>query len=211
VPRWHIAWGTGWEIIDKLVKALECHPQRNNLQLVFDHEVNEIDFEGGKVVGVSGRRMDDSTDYTARGEATIIASGGICGGDMSFLRENWFKEWGEPPKKILNGAHQYGDGMLHKVAQKHGAWLTHLDLSEPPVDFVALAQGMGMSATAVSTAGGFNKALENAFKEPGPHLIDAIVPSEFKGLKLKALPHVLGALGRIPAPLAKAIKKKIAP
>jgi thiamine pyrophosphate-dependent acetolactate synthase large subunit-like protein len=34
---------------------------------------------------------------------------------------------------------------------------------------------MGMSATAVSTARGFNKALENAFKEPGPHLIDAIV------------------------------------
>jgi len=127
VPRWHVAWGTGWEIIDKLLKALESHPKRNNLQLVFDHEVNEIDFEGGKVVGVSGRKMDDGVDYTARGEVTIIASGGICGGDMSFLRENWFKDWGEPPKKILNGAHQYGDGMLHKVAQQHGAWLTHLD------------------------------------------------------------------------------------
>jgi hypothetical protein len=47
---------------------LECHPRRNNLQLVFDHEVNEIDFEGGKVVGVSGRKMDDDSDYTARGE-----------------------------------------------------------------------------------------------------------------------------------------------
>jgi hypothetical protein len=115
VPRWHIAWGTGWEIVDRLVKALECHPQRNNLQLVFDHEVNEIDFEGGQVAGVSGKRMDDGAEYTARGEATIIASGGICGGNMSFLRDNWCKEWGEPPKKLLNGAHQYGDGMLHKV------------------------------------------------------------------------------------------------
>jgi predicted oxidoreductase len=127
VPRWHVAWGTGWEIIDKLMKALECHPKRNNLQLVFDHEVNEIDFEGGEVVGVSGRKMNDGADYSARGEATIIASGGICGGDMSFLRENWFKDWGKPPKKMLNGAHPYGDGMLHKAAQKHGAWLTHLD------------------------------------------------------------------------------------
>jgi len=54
VPRWHITWGTGWEIIDKLVKALDCHPQRQNLQLLFDHEVNNIDFEGGRVVGVSG-------------------------------------------------------------------------------------------------------------------------------------------------------------
>jgi uncharacterized protein len=127
VPRWHITWGTGHEIIDKLVKALECHPQRSNLQLVFGHEVNQVDFEGGVVVGVSGKRMDDGSEYSARGEATVIASGGICGGDMSFLRENWFKDWGEPPKKILNGAHPYADGMLHKEVQSKGAWLTHLD------------------------------------------------------------------------------------
>ena len=88
---------------------------------------------------------------------------------------------------------------------------SQLDLSEPPIDFVALAQSMGMSATTVSTARGFNKALEKAFSEPGPHLIEAIVPSEFKGLKLKALPHVLGALDSVPAPVAKAIKKKVAP
>ena len=88
---------------------------------------------------------------------------------------------------------------------------SQLDLSEPPIDFVALARSMGMSATSVSTARGFNRALENAFREPGPHLIEAIVPSEFKGLKLKALPLVLGALDSIPAPLAKAIKNKIAP
>lgn len=88
---------------------------------------------------------------------------------------------------------------------------SQLDLSEPPIDFVALARSMGMSATSVSTARGFNRALENAFREPGPHLIEAIVPSEFKGLKLKALPFVLGALDSIPAPLAKAIKNKIAP
>ena len=88
---------------------------------------------------------------------------------------------------------------------------SQLDLSEPPIDFVALARSMGMSATSVSTARGFNKALENALREPGPHLIEAIVPNEFKGLKLKALPHVMGALDSVPAPLAKALKKKIAP
>ena len=88
---------------------------------------------------------------------------------------------------------------------------SQLDLSEPPIDFAELARSMGMSATSVSTAEGFNKALQHAFAEPGPHLIDAIVPSEFKGLKLKALPHVLGALDSVPAGLAKLIKKKIAP
>jgi acetolactate synthase-1/2/3 large subunit len=88
---------------------------------------------------------------------------------------------------------------------------SQLDLSEPPIDFVALAQSMGMSATSVSTARGFNKALENAIREPGPHLIEAIVPNEFKGLKLKVLPHVMGAMDSVPAPVAKALKKKIAP
>jgi acetolactate synthase-1/2/3 large subunit len=37
------------------------------------------------------------------------------------------------------------------------------------------------------------------------------VPSEYEGLKLKALPHMLNALGSVPSPVAKAIKKKIAP
>ena len=88
---------------------------------------------------------------------------------------------------------------------------SQLDLSQPPIDFAELARSMGMSATTVSTAEGFNKALQNALNEPGPHLIDAIVPSEFEGLKLKALPHVLGAMDKVPASLAKVIKNKIAP
>jgi acetolactate synthase-1/2/3 large subunit len=86
-----------------------------------------------------------------------------------------------------------------------------LDLSEPAIDFVALANGMGMRAWKVTTAEEFNDALTRALREPGPHLIDAIVPSEYEGLKLKALPHVLNALDSIPGPVAKAIKKKIAP
>jgi len=88
---------------------------------------------------------------------------------------------------------------------------SQLDLSEPPIDFAELARSMGMSATSVSTAEGFNKALQRAFDEPGPHLIDAIVPSEFTGLKLKALPHVMGAMESVPGRLAKLIKKTIAP
>jgi acetolactate synthase-1/2/3 large subunit len=86
-----------------------------------------------------------------------------------------------------------------------------IDLAQPPLDFVALAQGMGVPARRATTAEEFNDALEQAFREPGPHLIDAIVPSEFQGLKLKTLPRVLDALGHLPAPLARVIKRKIAP
>jgi acetolactate synthase-1/2/3 large subunit len=86
-----------------------------------------------------------------------------------------------------------------------------LDLSEPAIDFVAMAKGMGVSAQRVATAEDFNAALRNALKTRGPYLIDAVVPSEYEGLKLKALPHMLNALGSVPSPVAKAIKKKIAP
>jgi acetolactate synthase-1/2/3 large subunit len=86
-----------------------------------------------------------------------------------------------------------------------------LDLAAPPLDFVSLAQGMGMPARRATTAEEFNEALLQAFREPGPHLIEAVVPSEYEGLKLKALPHVLGALDKIPTSVAKAIKSKLAP
>lgn len=88
---------------------------------------------------------------------------------------------------------------------------SQLDLSKTEIDFVAMAKSMGMPAEKATTAEAFNDALQRALSEPGPHLIDAIVPSEYEGLKLKALPHLLNAIGYFPTPLAKALKKKLAP
>lgn len=52
-----------------------------------------------------------------------------------------------------------------------------LDLSRPTMDFVRIAEGMGVPARRVATAEEFADALRAAFAEPGPHLIDAVVPS----------------------------------
>ena len=52
-----------------------------------------------------------------------------------------------------------------------------LDLTHPEMDFVKLAEGMGVPARRVATAEEFAEALRAAFAEPGPHLIDAMVPS----------------------------------
>jgi acetolactate synthase-1/2/3 large subunit len=51
-----------------------------------------------------------------------------------------------------------------------------LDLSGPRLDFVALAQGMGVPATSVDTAEDLADALRRASAEPGPHLVEAVVP-----------------------------------
>ena len=52
-----------------------------------------------------------------------------------------------------------------------------LDLTPPRMDFVAMAQGMGVPARRATTAKEFCAALADARAEPGPHLIEAVVPS----------------------------------
>ncbi len=108
-------------------------------------------------------------------------------------------------------------GILNIELQRVGAETigpeakAQLDLSEPAIDFVSMAQGMGVPARRVGRAEDFSAALEDALSSRGPFLIDAIVPTEYEGLKLKALPHMLTALSSVPAPIAKALKKQIAP
>lgn len=88
---------------------------------------------------------------------------------------------------------------------------SQLDLAGPDLDFVQMGQGMGVPSVRVATSEAFNTELEKALHEPGPHLIEAVVPSAFTGVKLKALPHLLKAFNHMPNPMAKAIKKRIAP
>ncbi len=52
-----------------------------------------------------------------------------------------------------------------------------LDLTSPTLDFVRIAKGMGVPARRVGTAEEFADALRWAFDEPGPHLIEAVMPS----------------------------------
>ncbi|OBK13666.1 acetolactate synthase large subunit [Mycobacterium asiaticum] len=52
-----------------------------------------------------------------------------------------------------------------------------LDISGPSMDFVKMAEGMGVPARRVTTAEELVDALRDAFAAPGPHLIDAVVPS----------------------------------
>ncbi len=52
-----------------------------------------------------------------------------------------------------------------------------LDLTNPTMDFVRMAEGMGVPARRVSTAEELASALQWGFNEPGPHLIEAVMPS----------------------------------
>jgi predicted oxidoreductase len=127
VPRWHIAWGTGFAIIESIVAALENHPQRDKLEIHYGHRVESLLVDAGRVSGCAGILEDDGSDFEARSEHVVLASGGICGGDLSKVRANWFEPWGKAPSTLLNGSHRFADGLLHDEAARHGATLTHLD------------------------------------------------------------------------------------
>jgi acetolactate synthase I/II/III large subunit len=49
------------------------------------------------------------------------------------------------------------------------------DLGGPPLDWVRLAQGMGVPATRVDEADGLRQALARALAEPGPHLVEMVL------------------------------------
>jgi acetolactate synthase-1/2/3 large subunit len=50
-----------------------------------------------------------------------------------------------------------------------------LDLAHPPIDFVSLAQGLGVPASRATTAGELVAALEWSLSEPGPSLVEAVL------------------------------------
>ncbi|MGH3433902.1 MAG: acetolactate synthase large subunit, partial [Thermocrispum sp.] len=51
-----------------------------------------------------------------------------------------------------------------------------LDLSSPTTDFAKVAEGMGVPASRARTCEELAEALQRALDEPGPHLIDTVVP-----------------------------------
>jgi acetolactate synthase-1/2/3 large subunit len=54
---------------------------------------------------------------------------------------------------------------------------SQLNLAGPNLDFVALGNGMGVPSVRVDACEQLTPALERAIAEPGPHLIEAVVPS----------------------------------
>ncbi len=128
VPRFHMVWGLGEEIVHRLVAALDAHPRRDRLELLFDTEVCGLETTAGRVTGVRARRVDGTNEVRVEAPHVVIASGGICGGDLSKVRANWHRPWGEPPERLLNGGHTYADGLLHDRVCAVGGVVRNLDL-----------------------------------------------------------------------------------
>jgi acetolactate synthase-1/2/3 large subunit len=102
---------------------------------------------------------------------------------------------------------------LERVGAKEGGprAKSQLDLTQPDLDFAAIARGQGVPGVRVDSGEDLVAALERAVAEPGPHLVEVIVPSAYSGLRLRAMPYGLRALEKLPRPLARAVKRRFYP
>ena len=86
-----------------------------------------------------------------------------------------------------------------------------LDLSRPDLDFVRIASGFGVPSRRVDTAETLTDELRRAVAEPGPHLIEVVIPTVFTARQLRAMPYALRAISSLPRPLAAAVKRRLYP
>lgn len=126
VPRFHMVWGTGWELVKVLKNRLLNHPKKSNLKLLFQHRVQELKINNKEVIGCKGYNEKTQTPFELLSERTIIATGGI-NGSIEKVRANWDMELGKEPEVILNGAHKYALGDLHESVEEIKGSVVNLD------------------------------------------------------------------------------------
>ncbi len=127
VPRFHMVWGTGHGLIEALLNHLKSHSNYKNLQIYFQHKVEDFQIENNKIVAINGINEKDQTHFSVKAENFVIATGGI-NGSMEKVRKHWHQEWHTPPKVILNGSHHFSDGIIHDKVKEIGGNITNLDL-----------------------------------------------------------------------------------
>jgi predicted oxidoreductase len=127
LPRFHVAWGTGKGIADALIAALRTHPNAGRLTLRFNQRVDRLTMQAGRICGAAGVEETTGAPFEVSAEQVVVAAGGINGGDLSRVRQNWHRDWRTPPPVLLNGSHRFADGRLHDATVAVGGTLTHLD------------------------------------------------------------------------------------
>ena len=127
VPRFHVSWGAGKGLTEALIVALRGHRNASRLTLRFDRRVERLTMAGGKVDGASGVDERTGAPFEVRAQQVVVAAGGINGGDLTRVRQNWHRDWGRPPEILLSGSHRFADGRLHDATVAAGGVLTHLD------------------------------------------------------------------------------------
>jgi predicted oxidoreductase len=123
LPRYHVVWGTSRELVRTMVAALR-RDGGGRLTLLHRHRITGLDHAGGTVAGAVAINEETGEEVRLRAPVVVLAMGGINGGHAE-VRANW-PAHRPMPATMLNGAHPYADGQLHRhVARDLGGQVTH--------------------------------------------------------------------------------------
>ena len=142
VPRFHLTWGTGPEIVRVFAEPLKAAANEGRVEFHHRHRVDEIIMEDGRAVGVRGRilvpcdelergvaspRDEVGETFEIRGGAVLIATGGV-GGNLDAVGRAWPEDrLGAMPDDMVVGVPAHVDGRGIEIAGDAGAHLINRD------------------------------------------------------------------------------------
>ncbi|MFW0789917.1 FAD-binding dehydrogenase [Gordonia sp. CPCC 205333] len=140
VPRFHLTWGTGPEVVRVFRQPVERAETTGLAQLRFRHRVDELIVENGAAVGVRGQLLTPSSEprgvassravlepFEIRGRTVIVTSGGI-GHNFDLLRQYWPTErLGPFPNHMIAGVPAHVDGRMLAISEQAGAHIINRD------------------------------------------------------------------------------------
>jgi len=116
LPRYHVLWGTSQGMTKKLIAALK-NEGKDNLTILHRHRITELEGQSGQVTGALAINEATNEEVRFNAKQVVLAMGGINGSHAE-VRANWRQDRAMPAA-MLNGAHPYADGKLHRLVEKN--------------------------------------------------------------------------------------------
>ncbi|QBJ96570.1 FAD-binding dehydrogenase [Rhodococcus sp. ABRD24] len=140
VPRFHITWGTGPEVVRVFREPVLDAASRGQVTFRYRHQVDELIVESGAVVGVRGTVLEPSSEprgvrssrtpageFELRAQAVIVTSGGI-GGNPELVKKNWpVDRLGRAPERMITGVPAHVDGRMLEITESAGGNIVNRD------------------------------------------------------------------------------------
>jgi len=135
LPRYHVLWGTGWQLVETIIAKLQPYLVEQKLQIFHQHKVitpifsttsnsSEQSAAQASVIGALVLNEQSQQQATFHCQNLVIACGGI-NGSLTNVRKHWPAD-SVAPSSMLNGANPISDGQLHQAINNAGGKLTNL-------------------------------------------------------------------------------------
>ncbi len=141
VPRFHLTWGTGPEVVRVFREPVERAEARGLVRFAFRHRVDElVRSDDGAVAGVRGAVLEPSGlergvassrevvgEFEFRAPVVLVTSGGI-GHNFELMRTYWPTDrLGPFPEHMIAGVPAHVDGRMLAIAEAAGANIVNRD------------------------------------------------------------------------------------